>query len=127
MTVATDLYSTLTGDSGIAAVVGTRVYPVIDRGASVPSIVYNFQNNFPRATMGQQTTIRRMDLQLDFFTKTYADIDTIRQRFNAIFNSRTFALGNTNVTGSYISGSIETIDDDDDTTFRLITEVVIFA
>ena len=73
MTIETDLYATLAGDSTVAGIVGTRIYPsVAPESAALPRIDYmNVAGSRINTLPGVSDMIRKR-LQINCHALTYA-------------------------------------------------------
>lgn len=74
MSVETNVYSTLTGDAGVSALVGTRVYPnQLPPDVTLPAIAYRFIDSVYYGGLCEAVRI-----QLDIYGATYASMKGVR-------------------------------------------------
>jgi len=72
MSVEDDLYTTLTGAAGVAALVGSKVYPgVIPQNTALPAVVYTMFYGGRVATLAGDTGGRNPQFQVDSWATTY--------------------------------------------------------
>lgn len=70
--IESSLRTFLLAQAGVAAIVGTRVYPmVMPQGAAVPCIVYQRVNDNPVHDCGGRGTIGNFLIQLDAYADTF--------------------------------------------------------
>ena len=74
MSVETDVYSALTGDAGVSALVSTRVYPQkLPTDVTYPAIAYRFIDSVDYANLKE---VVRM--QIDIYATTYSAVKGVR-------------------------------------------------
>lgn len=84
MATESDLYSDLTGDAGVSAVVGSRVYPgVLPDTASYPAIAYRV---ISATVIGGVCKARRV--QVDVYAQTYSDVKDGRDAVEALADGK---------------------------------------
>ena len=73
MTIETDLYSTLSGDAGVSALVSTRIYPnLAPESAGNPLLVYSTVAENRVDTLPGTNDMRRSMMQISCHADTYA-------------------------------------------------------
>lgn len=78
--IESDLFTLLTHDAAIAALVASRVYPVqLAEDAALPALSYQIVSAVGEPTM-ETSGLQRWRLQLDCWGDTYADASTLRQQ-----------------------------------------------
>lgn len=78
------LFSILTADVGVSALVGTRVYPgVAEPGAALPYIVYEQTDDSPVQALDRATGLRTGGYALDCFGETRAQARAVRKAAEA--------------------------------------------
>lgn len=78
MSIETSLYSTLTGDAGVSALIGTRVYPnLAPEGAAHPLVAYSVISGSHIDTIpGTGDTTRKL-VQIDCHANTYSSAKAV--------------------------------------------------
>ena len=75
------IYSILTNDSDVSALIGTRVYPqVAAQGAAFPFVVYVLQDNTPSDTKSGVSTLDEIRYDIVAAAETYSDLSSITER-----------------------------------------------
>ena len=78
MSIETTLYSTLTGDSGVTALVDTRVYPnLAPEGAAHPLVTYQVVSGGREATIPGVGDAVRKRIQLSCHANTYSSAKAV--------------------------------------------------
>ena len=73
MTIETDLYTTLSGNAGVSALVGTRIYPnLVPESAANPCIDYSTVAETRVDTIAGVSDMRRSMMQISCHADTYA-------------------------------------------------------
>lgn len=81
MTIAALLFQALTNDLGVAALVGTRVYPLmLPQQATLPAIRYQRISNSPQEGT---STLRESRWQIDGWATTYLAVQTLAAAIKA--------------------------------------------
>jgi hypothetical protein len=82
--IESTLYSIITADPGITALIGTRAYPVIlPTDPTLPAITYKLIGGSSRPTM-DTSGMQQLRLEVDCWGATYNDAVTLRA---AVFNA----------------------------------------
>jgi Protein of unknown function (DUF3168) len=80
------LFSLLTADAGISALIGTRVYPVVlPENPTLPALLYKFvggQSDPTLDTSGEQ----KLRLELDCYGASFDDASALRDAVTAALN-----------------------------------------
>ena len=83
MSAETALYSALSTDAGIIALVGTRIYPNrVPLGTIYPAIGYSMVSSQKIASANCQQS----RIQVDFFDTTYSGAKSVRDAVLAVIN-----------------------------------------
>lgn len=67
------IYSLLSGNSSVSAIVGTRIYPggTIPQDAVLPAIVWLAVSGVPNTTMTEHSPVDAVRVQIDCWATTY--------------------------------------------------------
>jgi hypothetical protein len=75
------IYTILTEDAGVSAVVGSRVYPqVAAQGAAFPFVVYVLQDNTPSDTKSGVSTLDEIRYDIVAAAETYSALSSLTER-----------------------------------------------
>ena len=75
------IYSILTSDSDVSAIVGTRVYPQIAaQGAAFPFVVYVLQDTSPSDTKSGVSTLDEVRYDIVVASETYAQASDLTNK-----------------------------------------------
>jgi hypothetical protein len=78
MSIAETIYSVLSANTGLAALVGTRIYPVsAPQSVVFPYIVYSRISNVPDMVRGEAAPIRNHTYQVSIFAKSFSETESI--------------------------------------------------
>ena len=81
MTEGKAIYSILTSDSDVSAIVGTRVYPQIAaQGAAFPFVVYVLQDTSPSDTKSGVSTLDEVRYDIVVASETYAQVSDLTNK-----------------------------------------------
>lgn len=84
MSVGTDIYTKLTGDAGVSALAGTRVYPnQFKQQDTLPAIRYSRITSTNFHTMSVDVGIERVRYQFDVIDTTYSGADALKDAVKA--------------------------------------------
>lgn len=120
-----DFRARVLADSDIATLVSTRVYPLVDLGKELPSMVYTVGDGVPEVPFTGTRAAPSYDVQLDYYTTTYSDLQTVRDSLLSSFNGFTGEMGDTVVRWSRVDSTFQQLDQSDGHTFRLTTQLTI--
>jgi hypothetical protein len=71
MTIKDDIYTRLSGDAGVTALVGTRIYRrVLPQDSTLPAITYTQVSERPLVNLDGENTTRNARFQFDCFGST---------------------------------------------------------
>ena len=125
MTIANDFRADLLSVQAISDIVDDRVYPVVDRGKVLPSMVFTISSDSRMPSFGNRFYNRDRTITLRFYTKDYDQIAPltalIRDRYDGFF-------GRLNGTGigiahSEVSNVVESFDSTDDLTYTTVFSI----
>ena len=75
------IYTILTEDAGVSAIVGNKVYPQIAaQGAAFPFVVYVLQDNSPSDTKSGVSTLDEVRYDIVAAAETYATLSSLTER-----------------------------------------------
>ena len=75
------IYSILTNDSDVSAIIGTKVYPQIAaQGATFPFVVYVLQDNSPSDTKSGVSTLDEIRYDIVAAAETYSALSSLTER-----------------------------------------------
>ena len=81
MTEGKAIYSILTSDSDVSAIVGTRIYPQIAaQGAAFPFVVYVLQDTSPSDTKSGVSTLDEVRYDIVVASETYAEASDLTEK-----------------------------------------------
>ncbi|MBV1929005.1 MAG: DUF3168 domain-containing protein [Gammaproteobacteria bacterium] len=84
MSVGTDLFTRLTTDVAVNAIVSLRVYPgKFKQQGILPAVRYNRLSSVNYLTMSVDTGIEKIRYQIDALAPTYAEADELRDAIKA--------------------------------------------
>jgi hypothetical protein len=103
------LFSLITANAAITAIVGTKVYPLLAaQGALMPYIVYKKVSNVFNDTKSGQGDINQYRMQVDVYTTSYAQGLEVQQLLRETLDRVTRGT----VAGSFVDG-IKILSEDD--------------
>ena len=81
MTEGKAIYSILSSDSDVSAIVGTRIYPQIAaQGAAFPFVVYVLQDTSPSDTKSGVSTLDEVRYDIVVASETYAEASDLTEK-----------------------------------------------
>lgn len=84
------IYSILTSDSDVSAIVGTRVYPQIAaQGAAFPFVVYVLQDTSPSDTKSGVSTLDEVRYDIVVASETYAEASDLTNKIRTALDRYT--------------------------------------
>ena len=84
------IYSILTSDSDVSAIVGTRVYPQIAaQGAAFPFVVYVLQDTSPSDTKSGVSTLDEVRYDIVVASETYAEASNLTNKIRTALDRYT--------------------------------------
>jgi predicted ATP-dependent serine protease len=109
MTEGKAIYSILTSDSDVSAIVGTRVYPQIAaQEAAFPFVVYVLQDTSPSDTKSGVSTLDEVRYDIVVASETYAEASDLTNKIRTALDRYTGTVE------SVVIDSIQFIDLDAD-------------
>jgi hypothetical protein len=125
MTEGKALYSILTSDSDINAIVGTRVYPQIAaQGASFPFIVYLLDDLEPSDTKSGVSTLDEVRYEIVAAAETYAVLADLTEKIRTALDRYTGTVAGV-VIDSIQFTDLDTANDDNNEVFVSSSEFII--
>ena len=119
MTEGKAIYSILTSDSDVSAIVGTRVYPQIAaQGAAFPFVVYVLQDTSPSDTKSGVSTLDEVRYDIVVASETYAEASDLTNKIRTALDRYTGTVA------GVVIDSIQFIDldaDNDPSTVTFVT------
>lgn len=92
MSIETGLYSKLAGTAGVAALVGTRIYPqVVPQEQDLPALAYQRISGAPRYTHSGDAGLTRARFQITCLAATYAGVKALAAVVRAALTGATGA------------------------------------
>lgn len=84
------IYSILTSDSDVSAIVGTRVYPQIAaQGAAFPFVVYVLQDTSPSDTKSGVSTLDEVRYDIVVASETYTEVSDLTNKIRTALDRYT--------------------------------------
>lgn len=78
MSIETGIYAVLTGDAGVSALVGTRIYPlVVPQDASLPAIAYQRVSGGPTYTQDGDANLTPARFQFTCLGSSYSQAKAV--------------------------------------------------
>ena len=88
------IYTILTEDAGVSAIVGNKVYPQIAaQGAAFPFVVYVLQDNSPSDTKSGVSTLDEVRYDIVAAAETYTELSSLTERIRLALDRYTGDLG----------------------------------
>ena len=88
------IYTILTEDAGVSAVVGNKVYPQIAaQGAAFPFVVYVLQDNSPSDTKSGPSTLDEVRYDIVAAAETYSELSSLTERIRLALDRYTGDIG----------------------------------
>ena len=88
------IYSILTENAGVSAIVGNKVYAQIAaQGAAFPFVVYVLQDNSPSDTKSGPSTLDEVRYDIVAAAETYASLSSLTERIRLALDRYTGDLG----------------------------------
>jgi hypothetical protein len=76
--IESSLYEHLSGDSEVAALVSSRVYPAaIPQGAAMPAVAYRLISSLDLDGLDGSIGVRKAAVQVDCYAATYMEVKTL--------------------------------------------------
>ena len=128
MAIVSDFVAELAAVPAVNTAVGNRIHPVVDVGQTTPSIVYNIRGAIPEAYVQGSYGLRETFIQLDVYSSSYLQLDTLRDAIITHFNGFTGQFNsNTQVSSCRAITSRELRDGQNNEVYRLVIEFNILS
>ena len=125
MTEGKAIYSILTSDSDVNAIVGTRVYPQIAaQGAAFPFVVYVLQDTSPSDTKSGVSTLDEVRYEIVAAAETYAVLADLTEKIRTALDRYTGTVAGV-VIDSIQFTDLDTANDDNNEVFVSSSEFII--
>ena len=114
-------------------VLGNRTFPLIDRSHQLPSLVYNSRGLARESYVQGSFGLRETFIQMDVYSNSYAELDTLRDAIISHFNGFTGNFnssamdGGTFVSSCQIVNTRELVDGQNDLVYRAVIEINILS
>lgn len=119
------IYSILTGDSAVSALVGSRVYPQIAaQGAAFPFVVYLVNDLTPSDTKSGVSTLDEVRYEVLAIAETYAEAADLNEKIRTALDRYTGTVSGV-VIDSIQFTELEVDFDDNSETYIVNSEYVI--
>jgi hypothetical protein len=109
------LFNYLKGYAGLAALVGTRIYPLImPQNPTLPAVTYQKISGVVDYVM-DGTSIKRPRIQVDAWAKSYASARAVAEQVKAAFDRYTGTMGGVGgvqVIGTWIENETDLFEPD---------------
>ncbi len=94
MGIETGLYTELSGNAGVSALVGTRIYPQkLAQDATLPALVYSVISDPRELTLDGPSDFIRARVQVDAWADTYLEAIALSDAVRAAINGENNSLG----------------------------------
>lgn len=125
MTLEEAVYTRLAGDAAVAALVGTRVYPILaPQAGALPYVVFARAETENLADLGGRGTHDRVQLSVQCFA---ADVETARALATAAQTCLDEWYGHEVVAGTRIIGRVQSVVPETDTTPRIHADTLLLT
>lgn len=86
MSIEDAIYSHATNDAGIAALIGTRIYPgVATQNPTAPYVVYQRVSSVPISNLADDTDITEARFQFNLYADSYDSAVAVMEAFRTAF------------------------------------------
>jgi len=111
-TVEAALVARLTGDAGVTALVGSRVYPqVVPQDAAMPALAYQRISETPEYSHTGFSSLSRTRFQITIEADTMASVKAVAQAVRIALRGVTWSFGAVDVFASFIESSTDGYSD----------------
>jgi len=126
MAIEENLYSYLTNDAAIAALVGTRVYPLTaEQGASLPLLVYQRVSTPREVSQSGSSGLAHPRFQISCLAASYGDAVALANAVVAALNGYKGTFGAGSIQASFVDTELDVYDFDTNR-YRRIVDVIIW-
>ena len=128
MALVEDFVAEVRAVTEVSTRVGLRIYPVVDAGQELPSMVYNWRGLSRDSYTIGSFGLRDSFVQLDIYSADYAEVNTLRNAILERFNNFAGQLNsNTTVSSCKVINTREELDNTNRAVFRAIIEIQILS
>lgn len=109
------VYAMLAADATVAALVSTKIYPVIaPQNVASPFVVYSIASAIPTNTKDRISELDTMRVQVDCYGRTYAQVEAISSAVRLAIDGQTGTYGGAYVDGVAYENEQDMLDEDVD-------------
>ena len=128
MALIGDFVAELAAITEVSTAVGASIHPVVDTGQALPSIVFNTRGGAREAYVKDSFGLRETFIQLDIYSETYAQLDSLRNAVISHFNGFTGQFNsNTQISSCQFVTARELRDGQNDRVYRAVIEFNILS
>ena len=124
-----DFVAELRSINDVETLVGNaNIQPMVNKTKAERVIVYNVSNNFAEAFTTDSFAPIKANIQLDVYTRDYAELQTLKQSIINKFNNFRGPINNSIyiITASNVNTVIETVDSEDTQVFRTMIDLELY-
>lgn len=127
MSIEAGLYSKVTGNVGVAALISTRFYPVVlPQKVTLPAASYQVISGEAGYTIGTQAAqVRKPRFQINAWASTYDAAKALARALRTAIDHQTGTWSGTSVIGCIIEGEELDFYDDSTKTYQVAFEAII--
>ncbi len=116
MTIEDGMYTELTSDAGVSALVGTRVHPMLrPKGGTLPAITYQRISSIRDNSLDGPMDYVSYRIQIDCWAGTYAQAKALGDAVRAALNGVSTTLGGEAVQFVTLESDNDELENDGDT------------
>lgn len=109
------IYSLLTNDAGVSALVSGRVYPLgLPQNAVQPCVSYSVSEEAEDETFDGQGGVSQADILIDCWATTYDEAQAVAQAVKSALQNNTGLVAGVNIQRLILERSLSVIEDDVD-------------
>ena len=113
MNIEDGLYSYLKINAGVAAIVSSRIYPlVMAQKTALPAITYQTTALKPDRNMAGNTGRMTATIQLNAWAETYIEVKTLAEALRAALNDYSGAMGSDTIQRSGVESETDGWDEE---------------
>lgn len=110
------IYTHLAANAGVAALVGTRIYPILmPESPTYPAVVYRFLSEITYPAMGADTGITHRRMQVDCWADTRTGAqqlgDAVTSALSRFMGTVSYTGGSTVISDIYRDGVMDLFDE----------------
>lgn len=113
MNIEDGLYSYLTNNAGVKAIVASRVYPlVIAQKTALPAITYQTSSLKPDRNLSGNTGRMTATVQLNAWAETYTEVKSLAEALRSALNDYSGAMGSDTIRRSGVESETDGWDEE---------------